>query len=115
MVRRITENRSDTPLNIRLPANLKIEVDKAADLENVSTAEWVRKTLQEKIDNMRAEKEGVPRASAANDFGPLTYARVRDLVMRCLDDVGIIYKKDSAAAAEEEQRPAGSTELRDNP
>lgn len=101
MVRRVTENRSDTPLNIRIPAVLKIEVDKAADSENVSTAEWVRKVLQEKIDNMRAQNEAEVSACAAVPAG-MEY-QLRQIVWSCLNEAGLPYKKDGAAAADKER------------
>lgn len=104
---RITENRSDTPLNIKIPLNLKIEVDKAADAENISTAKWVRKVLEEKINSMRSGNTAAVPDSARSAGSALTEERIRDMIMRCLDDCGVPYKKTAAAADNKEQSAAG--------
>lgn len=50
MGKRITDNTADAAINIKIPSKLKIEVDTHADKLGISTAEFVRRALQEKIE-----------------------------------------------------------------
>ena len=111
MARRKMADPCTEPINMRITKKMKTEVDSLADSMRTTTNDFIRMALQEKINRVNSEREA--ESARADAAAAEMEERVRRIVMRVLDDVGIIYKKDSAAAAKEEQRPAGSTELRD--
>lgn len=50
MARRIVTEPCNVPVNFRVTETMKRELDAAADEEHISSTEWVRKAIQEKLD-----------------------------------------------------------------
>lgn len=57
---RILEGRADVPINIRVSASMKSAMDSAADGMRISTAQYVRLAVQEKLERDSAAS-AVPR------------------------------------------------------
>lgn len=50
MARRVVTEPCNVPVNFRVTATMKRELDAAADEEHISSTEWVRKAIQERLD-----------------------------------------------------------------
>lgn len=56
MAKRHTELSTDVVMNFRINAKMKGVIDKQADMAGISSAEWMRRVLQEKIDSISTQK-----------------------------------------------------------
>lgn len=52
MAKRHTELSTDYVMNFRINLQMKTFIDNQADLAGISSAEWMRRALQEKIDSI---------------------------------------------------------------
>lgn len=50
MARRVVTEPCNVPVNFRVTETMKRELDAAADEEHISSTEWVRKAIQERLD-----------------------------------------------------------------
>lgn len=50
MARRVVSEPCNVPVNFRVTETMKTKLDAAADAEKISSTEWVRQAIQEKLD-----------------------------------------------------------------
>ena len=56
MAKRVVGDPCIVPINFRVTEKMKTELDSAADFQGISTTEYIRRAIQEKLDRERAEK-----------------------------------------------------------
>lgn len=56
MAKRHTELSTDVVMNFRINQRMKDAIDQQADAAGISSAEWIRRVLQEKLDGTADEE-----------------------------------------------------------
>lgn len=100
MARRKMADPCTEPINMRITKKMKTEVDSLADSMRITTNDFIRMALQEKINRVNSEREA-ESARAAVPAG--MEDQLRQIVWSCLNEAGLPYKKDGSAAADKER------------
>ena len=104
MARRKLEDSCNTTVIFRVTEKMKEEIDRLADSERMSTADWLRHLVEEKIqDAALSEYEKKLSGSARAAVPAGMEDQLRQIVWSCLNEVGLPYKKDGSAAADKER------------
>ena len=87
MGRRITEDSPNILMNFKISPKMKADVDKYADDCGCSSAEWIRRCIQEKLDRLNG---------IVNDEAYVTHAELREILSR-----HGIYQSNSGAGSQQ--------------
>lgn len=105
MARRKLEDSCNTTVIFRVTEKMKEDIDRLADSERMSTADWLRHTIEEKIQSAAlGEYEKSLSDSARVSVPAGMEAQLRDIVWSCLNDAGVVYKKDGAADKKQSEK-----------